>query len=454
VNTGNADPQDTIVVARSLTMLGQLADAQAVLVAGLRLARDLPEQLLVMAQELGSLFERTRDTSAALSCAWHSLDLERMNAIEVRVPPRDRARSWVLRARGVANEDDRARCLVKAATLFAQERRWVHAADLWGQAGELQRALEGWQSAARAVGRFPYALALCRVNEARTAQRLARMGVANAAFERAVELLRATAAHHARNGQPDIAADCHGLVVEVAEAWERPSLADEARRDCERELERDLGVLQSESVGTRAATVTRELLAWENAWDITEVTADWMTSSRSDVAPALAFELRLLALEIEGKPSGAVVYALSRLAHGLGDAGYEALGPLEVLSRRRSSAVRIAVARSLGRLPCRRSLRALTRALDDTDPAVVKEAQKSIAAMRGPKVLGGVLTLIGTGTYGRGFRRDASMDATRRAAFSALAGTEEAAQLVSWILEHGGQSDRRLMGEVLGAGEG
>ena len=139
----------------------------------------------------------------------------------------------------------------------------------------------------------------------------------------------------------------------------------------EQEARRCAGELCASAPRTPLCSITAELLAWEDGWEITEHSADWMTSGQSRVAPPVALELRLLALESEGKPAGAVVYALSRLAHGLADAGYEALGPLEVLSRRRSASVRVAVARSFGRLPGTRSLRALTRALDDPDPEVV-----------------------------------------------------------------------------------
>jgi len=271
---------------------------------------------------------------------------------------------------------------------------------------------------------------------------------AEASVDRAVQRFQWLAALHSRHGRFDVAAGCHALVMDLAERGGRDELVRASRRAFEEQMNRYDGGLSGMPEVRRLVAVGDELCAWENGFEIAEHTADWMTLG-TRVSPALALELRLLALETEGKPAGAVVYALSRLAHGLGEVGPEALGPLGVLSRRRTPAVRVAVARSLGLLPSPRSLRALTQALRDPDPEVVEEATRSIAKMTGPEVVGGLLSLIGQGSYGGNIRRDATLDATRRAAFAALAGTREAKSLVSWILEHGGRRDRRLMEEVV-----
>lgn len=432
--------------------MGHLSDARAVLVAGLRLAREEPDVLQEMAVELASLCERMGDVAGALSCAWHLRSFDRIDALGSRAAPADRARGWALRARVAEHAEDVDRASgwhTKAASLFAQERKWAHAAHHWERAAAYDRALDTWRRLARSTRRIPSVEALSRASEARIALHAAREGEAEAAFDRAVALLEELARQHASRGYPDLAAACHSLLVELYEAWQRPTQAGRARLDWEREARRYAGSTWACAPRAPLRSITAELLAWEDGWEITEHAADWMTSDHSRVQPGVAIELRLLALESDGKPAGAAVYALSRLAHGLADAGYEALGPLELLSRRRSAAVRVAVARSFGRLPGSRSLRALTRALDDPSPDVVSQARKSIAAMRRPELVGGLLTLAAAGAYGGGTRPDPANDATRQAAFAALAAMHEAEPIVSWILQHGGQADQRLMREVV-----
>ncbi|MFW5740697.1 MAG: HEAT repeat domain-containing protein [Myxococcota bacterium] len=366
-----------MTVARTLASLGQLTDAQSVLVAGLRLARGQPEALEGMVRELGTLAERTRHATAALSCAWFAPELERMRALDADAAPSDQARSWMLRGQRAGSEA--VRCFERAAALFSSDAKWAHTAEAWERAGAMNHAAAAWERVARAAWRAPRWQALARVKQ-----------------------------RHAVQGSPPEEIAPQSLIV-----------------------------------------ASRELRAWENGWDIADHTADWLTCERTEVSPALSLELRLLALETDGKPSGAVVYALSRLAHGLGDVGEPALMPLGVLSRRRAPAVRRAVVRALGRIPRAAALRALIRALDDPDAAVVDEARKSIAALRGPDVLGGLLTLAGTGSYAGRMRRAPLSDATRRAVFTALSAMEEAQPYVASILQTGGQADRRMMREVM-----
>jgi HEAT repeat protein len=177
-----------------------------------------------------------------------------------------------------------------------------------------------------------------------------------------------------------------------------------------------------------------------------------MVLPTEEVSPELALELRLLALATEGQTSAAAIQGLSRLAQGLGNAGYEAIGPLELLYRRRAHWVRVAVVRALGQLPYPRAFRLLIQALSDSEPSVVRQAQRSIAGMRNPQLLESVLGLIASGAYARGYPQDKEFFETRRAAIEALAGiaAPQARDALRWIREQGSLADRRILGEVLG----
>ncbi len=451
MNATDSELQESLSIAKTLSDLGKLVDAQSVLVAGLRLARKRPEQGSALVRELGSCYARTQNFREAISCAWFAFDTLWMDKLQPHIPPRDQARTMAIRANmcGLRSNEGRT-WSVRSAEAFEKDRRWVHASKQWMNAGKHERALEHWRGIGnRMATRGAIAIeALCRVNQARCARDSGDLDHANGAIDRAVSLLQEWTKSHARLGRTDLAVEGCEILLSLAQKWGRKDLIEQTERARTVQLARDLVPIKHSDVQDSAML---NLLTWECGWEVAEMTADWLVNPPDSVARELALELRLLSLETDGKPSGAVMYPLCRLAHGLGDGGYAAIPPLEVLAKRRAPAVRVAVARSLGRLGCRRSLRALTAALGDPSPTVVQEARTSIASMHNPCLLGGILELIGAGTYAQAFPPNPSAEATRQAAFRALVGmsNHSADEMIRWILEHGGASDRRLLNEAL-----
>lgn len=445
VSTLDSDPRESLVVAGTLRDMGQLVDAQSVLVAGLRLGRDHPEEFRTMVSELVGLYERTHHARRALACLWYLGDTERMHAFERKLQPRELARCAMLHARSKSpSEDEKRTWVVRAAESYERGHWWVHAAEAWREAGKPERALAQWQRGAQRLAsqRLLALEGLCRACEVEAARESG--AVADAARARAIDLLRWTANSHAERGRGDMAAEVHALLLKLAERWDDQSLLEQASAAI-RKHDRWL------PPNFETPHPAEELRVWSNGWDVTELVGDWMAHPPAGMSRELVLELRLLALEVDGMPSGAVMYPLSRLAHGLGDGVYPSIRPLELLSRRRAPAVRVAVARALGRLRHRRSLRALTMALDDPSPDVVRAAHRSIASMTEPSMVGGLLSLIGTGTYGRRDHRHAGLERARQAALRAIAGmSEQAQEVVDDILERGSQSDRRILREALG----
>ncbi len=434
------DPEDNLAVARTLSDLGHLVDAQSMLVDGLRLARKHRDHFRTIVEELAPLYLRTRNGRAAQSCGWYLGQDATQEPLGDDVPLRDRARGMVRRGMGLEG-DERLACHAQAAEWFERDGRWMHGAQQWASAGEYARSFALWGKVARTfvVRSQPRVEAYCLVSEARMAWLAGEERAADAACARAVELLRRVLDGHVLAGRADEASDCYGVLEDLSKSWERPEVM--------------AGVyvpVRVQSHPTRS--VERDLLAWENGWEIAEQTADWMVHPSEEVSPELALELRLLALATEGQPSAAVIQGLSRLARGLGDAGFEAIGPLELLYRRRAHWVRVAVVQALGQLPYPRAFRLLIQALSDSEPSVVRQAQRSIAGMRNPQLLESVLGLFASGAYARGYPQDKEFFETRRAAIEALAAISlpQARDAVRWIREQGSVADRRILGEVLG----
>ena len=182
-----------------------------------------------------------------------------------------------------------------------------------------------------------------------------------------------------------------------------------------------------------------DLIEWEQRGSAAEACADVLLDKHwPDIIRRKAMLARLTAFVVEAHPDDASQTTTAtrvRLCEQLAQLGlYGVLSPLEQLFVRTERPVRVAVLGAMQMLFFKRSFITVRTALRDSDPAVVEQAERATEALTFPHAFDPLSRIV----------RESARAATRAAALRALAkvDTQEAAEFLLGMLEHGAPQDR------------
>ena len=185
-----------------------------------------------------------------------------------------------------------------------------------------------------------------------------------------------------------------------------------------------------------------DVLEWEEAGSAEEACADVLLDSRwPELTRRRAMLARLLALRIPDKANEGVA-ARAALAARLAQVQvYGMLSPLERLFQEPTRPVRVAVLDALQTLFFKRSFVTIRAALRESDAAVVDQAANALKALHFPHAFDPLARILQESTAGN----------VRAAAIDAIAhiDTNEAAELLFGLLDHGSPEDRRAAAKTL-----
>lgn len=182
-----------------------------------------------------------------------------------------------------------------------------------------------------------------------------------------------------------------------------------------------------------------DLIEWEQGGSAVEACADVLLNrTMPDLIRRKALLARLTAFAVEGHPQDAsppAIDARVRLAEQLAQLQlYAVLSPLEKLFQRPERPVKIAVLSAMQTLFFKRSFLTVRAGLRDLDPAVVQQAAKAVESLYFPHAFDPLARIV----------REAQEPAVRASAIRALSrvDTEEAAEFLIGVLDHGAPLDR------------
>ncbi|MFO0676584.1 MAG: HEAT repeat domain-containing protein [Polyangiaceae bacterium] len=177
-----------------------------------------------------------------------------------------------------------------------------------------------------------------------------------------------------------------------------------------------------------------DVLEWEQAGSAAEATADVVVDTRwPELIRRKALLARFVAIAYEPVPDDVGLGV--KLAAALSDLQlFAALSPLERLYESKSVAVRAAVAKGAQLLFFKRTLTTVRRALRDPSPEVVRAATASLSSLYFQHAFDPLARIV----------REFDDDAIRAGAIAAIAriDTQEAAEFLLAVLEHGSENER------------
>jgi tetratricopeptide (TPR) repeat protein len=266
--------------AKRLVASGRPQEAFQLLMGNLHQTYALEEDYAPAVSLLGGIFHQRGDARGALTCAWYLNDDRVADGLLPRVPPGDRARTYVWKASRLDQGDPRtAELRVQAAREFDSAGHIAHAAVYLERAGQHQHARPLWSRLSHAIAPTQeadlYAGALARFNLARTSRRDGDPAAAHAATVASVHLLEEAADRYESLGQRERAFDCYqvlaaigrdsGTIEHALEGFvnlTRILREDQLRSYALREYGDAIRFLREKSEIAAAATLCREMAAY------------------------------------------------------------------------------------------------------------------------------------------------------------------------------------------------
>jgi hypothetical protein len=189
-----------------------------------------------------------------------------------------------------------------------------------------------------------------------------------------------------------------------------------------------------------------DVLEWEQRGSAAEACAEVLLDKRwPDLIRRKALLARLTALSVESRTDDAGAEATAarvRLAEQLAQLQlYAVLSPLERLFERSERAIKIAVLTAMATLYFKRSFITVRTGLRDADNAVVEQAAKAVEALYFQHAFDPLSRIV----------RESPQPNVRASALKALSriDTNEAAEFLLGVLEHGAPADRAAAIEAL-----
>ncbi|HSY25384.1 MAG TPA: HEAT repeat domain-containing protein [Polyangiaceae bacterium] len=191
-----------------------------------------------------------------------------------------------------------------------------------------------------------------------------------------------------------------------------------------------------------------DVIEWEQQGNAAEACAEVMLDERwLDLVRRKAMLARLAALRAEAATPENRVTASMDLCRNLGELqNYAAMAPLEKLFASAEREVRIAAVDAAARLFFKRSFVIVRAALSDPDPSVAGHANAALGALWFPHAFDPLARI----------HRESASPIARAAALGAIAqiDTQEAAEFVMGILEHGPPTDRAAAARAVSTANG
>lgn len=211
--------EDAYSKARQQAERGRWDDALETLLASLLVSHAREQSYSAAVMLMTDALERAGEHRAALSAAWYTGDLSRQSQLIERVPPVDRARTWMQWAEGDSSQ--RAKLFKRAAAELEGAGLLVRAAVCYERAEDVTAARTLWSRLAQLVDGARsdrYAAGLCRFNLARMCRQAKDARGAREATIAAVHRLEEAADRFESMGQRERAFDCYHVLIEIGSA--------------------------------------------------------------------------------------------------------------------------------------------------------------------------------------------------------------------------------------------
>lgn len=338
--------------ARAAKARGDLPRAQSALYAALQHTVAREEDYVAATSELRDALAQAGSFRAALTLDWYAGSEKSQNALLGRVPPIDRARTFLAWA-------DRSPDRERAKGVYARAADEYEAAGLVAQAaiagergGDFARARALWSRLAHLLtssGADLYAAGLSRFNLARTSLRTGDRQAAREAVVASVHLLEEAADRYATIGQRERAFDCYQVLIAIGrESLEfehvlegyvnviRILREDHLRYYALQSYEEAVAAAEKQGEVSAAATLAREMAAYARKEGLAAVSSfATLSQARLWQAVAAASQKRRAPPEIAENALLASVIALGEVGQYRQVGGvYEALSELPLEASR------------------------------------------------------------------------------------------------------------------------
>jgi len=217
--TPPASIEDGYSKARGQAERGRWDDALEMLMASLLVSHAREQSYAAVVMLLTDALERAGEHRAALAAAWYTGDNSHQQRLLERVPPVDRARTFMSWAEGDASQ--RERLYKAAARELEQAGLLVRAAVCCERANDIAGARALWSRLSQLVDSARsdrYVAGLCRFNLARMCRQADDPRAAREATIAAVHRLEEAADRFESMGQRERAFDCYHVLIEIGSA--------------------------------------------------------------------------------------------------------------------------------------------------------------------------------------------------------------------------------------------
>lgn len=204
--------------ARSARARGDFPRAQAALYQALQHTVAREEDYVGATVQLRDLLAETGDYRGALTLDWYVGDERSQRQLAGRVPPIDRARTYLAWADRDPDRDHARATYARAADEYEHGGLVAQAAIAGERGGDFARARALWSRLSHLLsssGADLYAAGLARFNLARTSLRTGDKTAAREAVVAAVHLLEEAADRYETIGQRERAFDCYQVLIAV-----------------------------------------------------------------------------------------------------------------------------------------------------------------------------------------------------------------------------------------------